>query len=275
MKQSRFHHRRGHSPFTSFRNLLAGALLGLALCAGGPAHADAVLAKGVPVKIMPVGDSITEGKYTQGGYRKPLYQMLKDSGYAVTFVGKEDNGEPANDTGFSKGMENPNHEGYGSARIGMLLGGGTTEKHTALPIKTSLANNNPDVVLIMLGTNDVFGITATDKMQQTMEKLVSSIFEQSPNITVVLASIPPILKIEARNADVDAYNAVIPQIVQKEQALGHKIVFADIHSVFTAPTDLSGDKVHPSATGYAKMAGLWYSVLTGQAAPDEGVPAAH
>jgi lysophospholipase L1-like esterase len=225
-----------------------------------------ILTKGAPVKIMPVGDSITEGKYTQGGYRQPLYDLLKSNGYDVTFVGKEDNGDPANDTGFSKGMASPNHEGYGSARIGMLLGGGTTEKHTALPIKTSLANNNPDVVLIMLGTNDIFGITPTDKMKATMDKLVSSIYEQSPNVTVVLASICPIAKIAARDADVDAFNAVLPDIVQEQKSLGHKIEFADIHSVVT-PADLSGDKVHPSATGYKKMAALWYSVLTGEAAP--------
>jgi lysophospholipase L1-like esterase len=243
------------------RNLLAGAFIGLLFCANGFAHAG-LINKGVPVKIMPVGDSITEGKYTQGGYRKPLYQMLKDNGYSVTFVGKEDNGDPANDTGFSTGMENPNHEGYGSARIGMLLNGGTTEKHTALPIKTSLVNNNPDVVLILLGTNDIFGITPTDRMHQTMEKLVNTIFEQNPNTTVVLASIPPISKIEARNADVNAYNAVLPGIIAKEKALNHKIEFADIHSVFTDPADLSGDKVHPSATGYNKMAALWYSILT-------------
>src|ERR1700730_5702957 len=247
---------------TSLKNLLAGSFIGLLLCADGFAQAR-VISKGVSVKIMPVGDSITEGKYTQGGYRKPLYQMLKDNGYSVTFVAKEDNEDPANDTGFSTGMENPNHEGYGSARIGMLLNGGTTEKHTALPIKTSLANNNPDVVLIMLGTNDIFGITPTDRMQQTMEKLLTTIFEQNPNTTVVLASIPPISKIEARNADVNAYNAVLPEIVAKEKALNHKIEFADIHSVFTDPADLSEDKVHPSATGYNKMAALWYSILTG------------
>ncbi len=80
---------------------------------------------------MPVGDSITEGKYTQGGYRKPLYQLLKDNGYSATFVGKEDHGDPANDTGFSTGMENPNHEGYGSARIDMLLNGHHGETHGA------------------------------------------------------------------------------------------------------------------------------------------------
>jgi lysophospholipase L1-like esterase len=251
---------------TSLRNFLAGAFIGLLFCADGFAH-EVIIKKGVPVKIMPVGDSITEGKYTQGGYRKPLYQMLKDNGYSVTFVGKEDNGEPANDTGFSAGMENPNHEGYGSARIGMLLNGGTMEKHTALPIKTSLANNNPDVALILLGTNDIFGITPTDSMRQTMEKLLNAVFEQNPNTTVVLASIPPISKIEARNADVNVYNAVLPEIVAKEKALNHKIEFADIHSVFTDPADLSGDNVHPSATGYNKMAALWYSILTGDSAP--------
>jgi lysophospholipase L1-like esterase len=252
---------------TSLRNLLAGAFIGLLFCADGLAYAG-IISKGVPVKIMPVGDSITEGKYTQGGYRKPLYQLLKDNGYSATFVGKEDNGDPANDTGFSTGMENPNHEGYGSARIGMLLNGGTTEKHMALPIKTSLANNNPDVVLILLGTNDIFGITPTDRMHQTMETLVSTIFERNPNTTVVLASIPPIAKIEARNAEVNAYNAVLPGIVAKEKALNHKIEFADIHSVFTDPADLSGDRVHPSATGYNKMAALWYSILTGDPAPN-------
>jgi len=228
----------------------------------------AVLTPGVPTKIMPLGDSITEGKYTGGGYRKVLQDLLKANGYTVTFVGKEDNGDPANDTGFSKGMENPNHEGYGSARIGMLLTGGTTEKHTALPIKTTMANNDPDVVLVMLGTNDVFGITPTAKMQATLDKLVSSIFEAKPGVTVVLATIPPILKVPARNPDVDAYNAVIPQIVQEQKALNHKIEFADIHSVFAGPADLNGDKVHPSPAGYKKMAALWYSVLTGQTAPD-------
>ena len=260
MKQRQFN--RGSSCWPSLKSLLAGSSICLLFCAVDFAHAG-IIKKGVPIKIMPVGDSITEGKYTQGGYRKPLYRLLKDNGYSVTFVGNEDNGEPVNDTGFSVGMENPNHEGYGSARIGMLLNGGTTEKHTALPIKTSLANNNPDVVLIMLGTNDIFGITSTDRMQQTMEKLVSTTFEQNPDTAVVLASIPPIAKIEARNADVNAYNAVLPGIVAKEKALNHKIEFADIHSILTDPADIAGDKIHPSAAGYSTIADIWYSILTG------------
>ena len=221
------------------------------------------LQKGQPIKIMPMGDSITEGKFTTGGYRKPLYKLLKDDGFDVSFVGKEDNGEVANATGFSTGMESPNHEGYGSARVGMLLKGGTVEKHTALPIQTTLANNNPDVVLIMLGTNDMFGGATADQIAATLQQLVDAIYKQNSAITVVLASIPPMLKVPAK---VDAYNALIPGIVDKEKALNHKIAFADIHSVF-GPTDMSKDKVHPNQAGYDKMAALWYSVLTGDSAP--------
>jgi lysophospholipase L1-like esterase len=242
--------------------------LALALLLFGTVAQAAILTKGVPVKIMPLGDSVTEGKgvSTGCGYRQVLQDMLKAGGYTATFVGKEDNGQPENETGCSKGMANPNHEGYGSARIGMLLGGGTAEKHTALPIKQTMANDDPDVVLLMAGTNDVFGITATDKMKDTMTKLVESIFAAKPDVTVVLASIVPITKVPERSADVDAYNAVLPDIVAKEKAAGHKIEFADVHSVVT-PADLSGDKVHPSAIGYKKMAGMWYSVLTGETAP--------
>jgi len=56
--------------------------------------------------------------------------------------------------------------------------------------------------------------------------------------------------------------------VQEQKALNHKIEFADIHSVFAGPSDLNGDKVHPSPAGYKKMAALWYSTLTGQSTPD-------
>src|SRR5260370_6125031 len=92
MKQRQPNQHRS-SWLTSLRNRLAGAFIGLLFCADGFANAG-IINKGVPVKIMPVGDSITEGKYTQGGYRKPLYQLLKDNGYSATFVGKEDNGDP-------------------------------------------------------------------------------------------------------------------------------------------------------------------------------------
>ena len=49
-----------------------------------------------PIKIMPLGDSITYGSSSTGtvGYRRLLYQLLIGVGYDVDFVGNKTNGSP-------------------------------------------------------------------------------------------------------------------------------------------------------------------------------------
>src|SRR5260370_24761251 len=94
---------------TSLRDLLAGAFIGLLFCAAAFAYAG-IINKGVPVKIMPVCESITEGKYTQGGIRKPLYQLLKDKVHFATLLRNADQRDPANDTRGYTPMENENTE---------------------------------------------------------------------------------------------------------------------------------------------------------------------
>ena len=49
--------------------------------------AFASLSSAEPVRVMAVGDSITEGGKTFATYRLPLAQRLKAAGYAVAFVG--------------------------------------------------------------------------------------------------------------------------------------------------------------------------------------------
>ncbi|MFM7170907.1 MAG: hypothetical protein ACKOYH_08700 [Cyanobium sp.] len=41
------------------------------------------------LRIMPMGDSITEGVGSPGGYRLPLYDALTGKGYDVDFVGSK------------------------------------------------------------------------------------------------------------------------------------------------------------------------------------------
>ena len=56
------------------------------------------------VSIMPMGDSITWGAWVNGGYRLPLFEMLTNAGYRVTYEGTV--------TSNSQGMEQPRHEGH-------------------------------------------------------------------------------------------------------------------------------------------------------------------
>src|SRR5437667_8174376 len=66
-----------------------------------------------PVRISPLGDSITHGFWIKGGYRLPLYGLLTNAGYNVDFVG----------TQHSNGADelpDPDHDGYNGWRIDQI-----------------------------------------------------------------------------------------------------------------------------------------------------------
>lgn len=59
--------------------------MGLAVC---PAQAES----NGGVRVMPLGDSITDGVDVPGGYRIKLWQLMVAGGYTVDFVGSRSNG---------------------------------------------------------------------------------------------------------------------------------------------------------------------------------------
>ncbi|MCP5545455.1 MAG: hypothetical protein H7A49_16285, partial [Akkermansiaceae bacterium] len=72
--------------FRSILNLTGAFLLanqGLTICQADEA----------PVRIMPLGDSITQGccsgSAVEGGYRNRLHDLLDSAGYTVDFVGTQ------------------------------------------------------------------------------------------------------------------------------------------------------------------------------------------
>ena len=221
----------------------------------------AVLAKGTPVRIMCVGDSITMGAFVTGGYRKPLREMLTAGGYSITYVGKEDDGEPANKTGFSDGMENPNHEGYGNFTVEEILTGGTEQGHTAPPIAKTLATYQPDVILMMLGTNDVLQHHQLDATLDSLRKLIETVFNADDHATLVLAQNTPLAG--EGDAIIVTYNAQVARLVTDEQTQGRKIVLVNMHPVIDVANDLH-DGIHPTQKGYNKVAAAWYEALTGE-----------
>jgi len=244
-------------------------VLAVSFCVNDPADA-AFLVKGQNVKVMPVGDSITLGKGGMvGGYRKILYEWLIANGYAITYVGKQNlPGNPKYPAACSDGSI-PYHEGYGSIRTDMVLTGGTVERQTAPPLATSLEKFKPDVVLLMIGTNDILQSYQLDTLEERLGKIIDAIYAANPKTIVLVASIAPLggWTHAAHETRAKAYNAAIPGIVAKEQALGHQIGFVDVHEAMSSKDALGPDMVHPSDMGYAKMAQAWYKALTGEEAP--------
>ena len=111
------------------------------------------------VKIMPLGDSITYGMADEGGYRKYLWQFLKEKGYGnIDFVGPEG----SNSATFNyKGQQvtyDDNHAGYSGYTITNLPGSWMGQLNGILETMQSgdyVAKLSPDIILLQIGTNDI------------------------------------------------------------------------------------------------------------------------
>jgi lysophospholipase L1-like esterase len=210
-----------------------------------------------PVKIMPLGDSITRGSYGNGsppsaameGFRRSLYRSLEDvdlnglDDYLIQFVGSQADGQ--NFTDFDH-----EHEGYS----GFLASDISTQVYGYLD------NNPADVVLLHIGTNDITDGKLAAAVASDVNAILNEVDRYDPAIPVVLARI-----INRKNtlgqeyAETSVYNSALQTLAENRIASGDRILVVD-HEPALAPSDMSDD-VHPNQGGYGKMANVWYAGL--------------
>src|SRR5215204_1906117 len=91
------------------------------------------------IRIMPLGDSITQGVGSPlgDGYRGLLWDLFQQSGLVVDFVGGGQSGPSS--------LPDRDHQGTSGERADELLP----------RIPGLMSTYLPDVVLLMIGTNDV------------------------------------------------------------------------------------------------------------------------
>ncbi|MGM1065677.1 ricin-type beta-trefoil lectin domain protein, partial [Saccharothrix sp. Mg75] len=215
--------------------LVTAALLPAALPAG-PAAAES----NGGVRVMPLGDSITEGTQVPGGYRIGLWQRLAAGGYRVDFVGSQFNG-PAS-------LWDHDHQGHPGWRIDQVDAN----------VATWLRNTTPRTVLLHIGTNDILQNRDVANAPARLSALVDRITATAPNADVLVATIIPLAN-AGQAAAARTFNAALPGIVQAKVNAGKRVRLVDMHSALTTADLIDG--VHPTATGYDKMAATWYAAL--------------
>jgi lysophospholipase L1-like esterase len=213
--------------------------------------------------IMPLGDSITDGLVgnapgntgqSVGGYRVELFRQALADGHQISFVGRNLNGP--NDV---DGQPFPrNHEGYSGATIS------TGANQLANRVDAALAASSPDIILLHIGTNNLYqGLPA--EVPQQLASLLDQITDGAPDALVVVAQITPLSPTAFANNGVDQYNALIPGLVRERVDAGKHLVVVDMNEAFRAAganvADLVGDNIHPTAAGYGIMAQTWYTSL--------------
>ncbi|MBN1174965.1 MAG: cellulose binding domain-containing protein [Micromonosporaceae bacterium] len=195
------------------------------------------------VKVMPLGDSITDGFNVPGGYRTELWKRLVASGYTVDFVGPQYNG-PAE-------LGDHDHAGYTGWEINQI----------DAQVVGWLQTHQPRTIMLMIGTNDILHNIDVANAPSRLSALLDHILTTLPQVHLFVASITPLGgSFASYESAVQTYNASVPTIVSAKVSAGYQVHYVNMHSVLTT-ADLA-DGIHPSATGYTKMGDAWYSALT-------------
>ncbi len=207
------------------------------------------------VKIMPLGDSLTQGgQHKTSAYRAFLSTMLKDGGHNSVFVGCHNWSYDSIRDG------NWYHSGFGGATV-----------ETLSSFLKDMTECDADIVLLMIGRNDnTKQISAEQTVKNIDELLVNELYKMYPGVHIFLANPPPcrvygggetlLINDNVMKTFLPAYR----EYVEQKKAAGYKIDFVEmttettgiVWSDFTAE-----DFCHPLPDGYEKIAKVWYDAI--------------
>lgn len=230
-----------------------------------------------PLRVMPLGDSITYGvnrdlasSELQVSYRAQLSQELTEYFGRVVFVGSEVTA--ATTLSETRLLRHAGFPGYvvtdiwgesGHPGVDALIDG-LCDKYT------------PDVVLVMLGTNDLTrminaGTTTDADLQDQIDRYRAFLLGIESGLTdrgtIICSTLTPraqAANLETVQAMVNTYNEYIAEMVADMAAEDKKIVFNDNFTAVAAlgEAGLCSDKLHLSLAGSTALAEQYYRTVT-------------
>jgi lysophospholipase L1-like esterase len=204
-----------------------------------------------PVKIMPLGDSITWDWYYgdnrtdayRHGYRNHLWYKLQERGYDVDFVGSRSNG----------GAVTPHFDGDNNGHTGW------TTSQIRDNVYGYLQHSKPDIVLLHIGTNDMMYVSppsAVNGVEQILDEIHR--FEQNYHVKiyVVLATI---VNCHKNPSWVSEFNNDLRSMAADRINRGERLTLVEMYGPVG---DNLIDGIHPNDTGYTIMANVWYDAVS-------------
>jgi len=208
------------------------------------------------LRILCVGDSITDGLASTDSYRVQLRRDLSAADIEVEFVGGRSN--------ESNPASTLRHQGIPGLRVEWL-------KYW---IDDWIKDFKPDLVLGMIGTNNIWMDYDVEPAQKELRALIDGITARHPSVRFIFSNIPPVDWPEwGENAR--RYNTVFP-VLEKELKRDN-LFFVDSYSKLNPKLDLfeslggKPDRIHPNPNGQAEIAHVWAKAIRSVSVSDGGV----
>ncbi|HEU5076176.1 MAG TPA: GDSL-type esterase/lipase family protein, partial [Polyangiaceae bacterium] len=208
-------------------------------------------------RIMIVGDSISAGP---GCYKKYLVEHLTENGITnYEFVGEYDDDCGGGVKHSAVSCTTSSQYAEATFTVPNCFGS------DAFPgMSTLVQSHDPDLILLQLGVNDVWGGSAPiQPILDNYATLIAQARAHNPNIVVVVAQIHKIVTDNCQNtastANAEALVMAVPAWAHGVSTLDSPVMVADLWT--NSDAHEADDCVHPNDAGAQRMGLNWYNAL--------------
>lgn len=215
-----------------------------------------------PLRILPLGDSITHADANHLGYRYRLWVKLVDAGIDFDLIGSLRSNHLGNPQWplYKGRLFDRDHEGHWGWRADEILSGPAGQEKDKL--SEWLKGYTPDIVLIHLGTNDILRHQKVAETVDELKQIMVVLRADNPRVIILLAKLIP-TRAAPINAWIEKLNARIVQMSASASTDQSPVIIVDQYSGFEAQDIDASDWLHPTPSGEEKMAAKWFEAIQG------------
>jgi acyl-CoA thioesterase-1 len=222
---------------------------------------------GTTTNILCLGNSITNGVEKYNSYRRSLWQLLHKNNYNFDMVGswsRHHMGGEVPNPDFD--MDHDGHSGWTAADV---LNPPAWDKQRG-NIHQWLEIYSTDMVLMELGTNEVFQCATVADAIKNIAVIIDILRKNNARVKIFLAQIPPLgqqwtpKKLcgndTAYAQKVIALNKAVKDFAVKKNTAVSRVIIVDQYTGMD-PAKNMFDDIHPNESGEKIMAEKWFAAI--------------
>lgn len=217
--------------------------------------------------ILCIGNSITNGTSTFNSYRTDLWQMLHAGNYNFDLIGswnKHHMGGEFPNPDFD--MDHDGHSGWNAQDIFTPPSWDSIRGNINLWLQTY----TPDIVLMELGTNDIFQCRSANDVITNLKDVITELRNKNKNVKIFVAQIPPLGKQWSDKklcgdsvnyaTRITELNEKILSFAKANNTKQSPVIAVDQFTGVDPAKDMYDD-IHPNDAGEKIMAERWFNAI--------------